>query len=113
MLLIQKFNIHYFLKKLIFFRLDSRCGGIDTYYIGISGSILGRQNTQSFVDRSLNSFTKYLIFYFDNTPFNTSRSRDRGNAKRHSYVIIRGLVFKTCNKILKQNNSNLRWHLIC
>jgi len=45
MLLIQKFNIHYFLKKLIFFRLDSRCGGIDTYYIRISGSILGWQNT--------------------------------------------------------------------
>lgn len=104
--LMQKSKIYYFLKKFIFFRLDSCCGRINTYYTWISGSVLGRQNTQGFVDRSFNPYTKRLVFCFNNTSFNTSHSCDRGNAQRHSYVIIRGLVPITRDKTLK-SNSNL------
>lgn len=110
MFLMQKSNIYYFLKKLILFRLDSCCGRIDTCYTWISDSILGRQNTQGFVDRSFNPFTKRLVFHFDNTPFNTSHSCDQGNAKRHPYVIICGLVPKTRDKNPNPNNSHLHYY---
>lgn len=84
-----KHCVRRFCKKFHFRRLDPRYGGLDTVHLRTDHCVLGRQGTQGLMDRRLDSVTERRVFRYDNTPPDAWRSRDRGDAKCHSHVIIR------------------------